>query len=588
MKAKNTKILSLILTMVLLSVCFALSASALVLEYDENGDVVFEGETITTAEYKYTVVDIANKYILLEKINNYNLDENGTYVTPETIDGYTVKYIEESCFSNYLATNAIRKLVISEGVNEIIDVYDVDYEYGSGTLKSMKKLEEIVFPSTFIKIDNAFCQGCTNLNKVTLGDNIKSIGDDAFRHCISLKSIVLPKNLETLGKRVFSHCDNIETIRIDSNNKNFVTKNNVLFRLNEKGTRVSLIFYAPQKETTKYKINMPVETIESEAFTSAENLKNLTIGKQVTSIEEYAFMNCQNLEKIKTYSDSKLKTIGEGAFDHCFNLKSIKIPEKVKFLGNNTFNYCNEKIKITIRNPELVIGCDIPGRATLVGYKNSTAEKYVEKYGKAEIGYDEKNDIKFKSLGTGEKVYNIEIKDRGRTYLSLTWQKISGADKYQIYVSTNGTKWKKAGESKTNKFKLSDRKASTWYYIKVRAIKDGEKCKFSSVYKTSTKPKTPQNVKAKLTKNGNVKVSWDKLSKVAGYKIYYSTDKNFKKNVKFVYATGGNPDSFIFKNLKKGKTYYFRLTAYKVKETVHHEQEYIESSFGKTVSIKVK
>ena len=574
--------------MVLLSVCFALSASALVLEYDENGDVVFEGETITTAEYKYTVVDIANKYILLEKINNYNLDENGTYVTPETIDGYTVKYIEESCFSNYLATNAIRKLVISEGVNEIIDVYDVDYEYGSGTLKSMKKLEEIVFPSTFIKIDNAFCQGCTNLNKVTLGDNIKSIGDDAFRHCISLKSIVLPKNLETLGKRVFSHCDNIETIRIDSNNKNFVTKNNVLFRLNEKGTRVSLIFYAPQKETTKYKINMPVETIESEAFTSAENLKNLTIGKQVTSIEEYAFMNCQNLEKIKTYSDSKLKTIGEGAFDHCFNLKSIKIPEKVKFLGNNTFNYCNEKIKITIRNPELVIGCDIPGRATLVGYKNSTAEKYVEKYGKAEIGYDEKNDIKFKSLGTGEKVYNIEIKDRGRTYLSLTWQKISGADKYQIYVSTNGTKWKKAGESKTNKFKLSDRKASTWYYIKVRAIKDGEKCKFSSVYKTSTKPKTPQNVKAKLTKNGNVKVSWDKLSKVAGYKIYYSTDKNFKKNVKFVYATGGNPDSFIFKNLKKGKTYYFRLTAYKVKETVHHEQEYIESSFGKTVSIKVK
>ena len=598
MKTKNTKVLSLILTMVLLSVCFALSASALDVETNEYGGLYISGEVIIYDDYKYIFIDEDKDEIVLIEDLNPHLDENGTYTIPSTVDGHSVKYIADYYFGRY-STNyyevytKAKKIVISEGIEEF-------YQTGEeGIMYRFDNLEEVVLPSTFTKINDYMFLSCTKLKKINLGNNIKSIGDNAFWNCDSLEEIVLPKNLEAFGNYVFYHCDNIKTITIDSNNKSFVTKNNVLFGLDKNGGRASLIYYAPMKETAKYKIPSTVKIIENGAFFSAKNLENLTITKQVASIGDAAFIGCENLEKIKTYSDSKLKTIGEGAFDNCKKLKSINIPEKVKFLGNNTFDYCNEKIKITIRNPELVIGCDIPRRATLVGYKNSTAEKYVEKYGKAEISYKKKNNIKFKSLGTGEKVYNIEIKDRGRTYLSFTWQKIDRADKYQIYVSTNNKKWKKAGESRTNSFKISDLKASTWYYIKVRAIKDGEKCKFSTVYKTATKPKTPQDVKVKLMKNSDVKVSWDKQSKVAGYEIYYSTDKNFKNDVNS-WTVGGSARSYRFLKRDKygyyfesGKTYYIKVVAYKVQEIMdydvdYHEQEYIESTPSKTVSIKVK
>lgn len=582
----------------LLLICCDLSVSALDTYFDEEFErFQIAGEIITYENYEYIFTDETKQSIVLIRDKTPVLDEVGTYALPSEINGYPVKYVAGYYFNHYddlnryLVYEKIKKLIIPEGIENF-------YPGGFGLLDGFDKLEEIIFPSTFTEIADEMLQGCKKLKRVTLGDNIKSIGDNAFWNCDSLEEIVLPRNLESFGDSVFGHCDNIKSVTIDPDNKNFVTKNNVLFGLDESGKRTSLIYYAPLKETTKYKIPSTVKTIEGSAFWGAKNLENLTITKQVTSIGDGAFIDCQNLEKIKIYSDSKLNEIGESAFSSCTKLKSINIPERVDYLGDYTFEHCNEKIKITIRNPELLIGCDIPRKATLAGYKNSTAEKYVKKYGNAER-YNKKNNIKFKSLGTGEKVYNIDLKDRGRTYLSLNWQKIDKADKYQIYVSTNGTKWKKAGESRTNSFKISDLKASTWYYIKVRAIKDGEKCKFSTVYKTATKPKTPQNIEVKLTKKGNVKVSWDKQSKVAGYKVYYSTDKNFGKNVDFVYASGGNPSSFTFDvrdkdryDFKTGKIYYFRVTAYKVKETRdypgEYEQEYIESTQSKTVSIKVK
>ena len=92
--------------------------------------------------------------------------------------------------------------------------------------------------------------------------------------------------------------------------------------------------------------------------------------------------------------------------------------------------------------------------------------------------------------------------------------------------------------------------------------------------------------KASLSKVSNVsklgmKVTVNKVSGAKGYKIMYSTDKNFKKNVKTVLTT---KTSKTIKGLTKGKTYYVKVCAYKVDSK--NSKVYGKYSTAKKVKIR--
>jgi hypothetical protein len=71
---------------------------------------------------------------------------------------------------------------------------------------------------------------------------------------------------------------------------------------------------------------------------------------------------------------------------------------------------------------------------------------------------------------------------------------------------------------------------------------------------TGTKLSTLINAKSqKMT------VKWAKNANVAGYQIQYSTDKNFKKNVKSVSVSKAGTTSKTISGLKKGSKYYVRI-----------------------------
>lgn len=93
---------------------------------------------------------------------------------------------------------------------------------------------------------------------------------------------------------------------------------------------------------------------------------------------------------------------------------------------------------------------------------------------------------------------------------------------------------------------------------------------------TATQPATTQNVstpkpvvkvkrsvitKAKRLSNTKIKIYMKKIEKVKGYQILASTDKKFRKNLKKITTTNR---SVVLKNLKKGKTYYIKVRAYKL------------------------
>lgn len=75
-------------------------------------------------------------------------------------------------------------------------------------------------------------------------------------------------------------------------------------------------------------------------------------------------------------------------------------------------------------------------------------------------------------------------------------------------------------------------------------------------------PKKAKLKSVKSTKAGQITVKWTRQKEASGYIIEYSTDKNFKKNVKSVKVTKNKTTSKTMKKLKKGKKYYVRVKAY--------------------------
>ena len=77
-----------------------------------------------------------------------------------------------------------------------------------------------------------------------------------------------------------------------------------------------------------------------------------------------------------------------------------------------------------------------------------------------------------------------------------------------------------------------------------------------------TAPAKVQKVTAKNKKKQSVTLSWQKISGAKGYQIQYALNKKFtkKKKSKLIQKT-----NTTIKKLKKKKTYYFRVRAYKIK-----------------------
>ena len=70
-----------------------------------------------------------------------------------------------------------------------------------------------------------------------------------------------------------------------------------------------------------------ISTIYPYAFYYIKGIKSVTIPSNITSIGEYAFFCCVNLERIRFGDNSKLSTIGGNAFKWCGKLKSVYLPE---------------------------------------------------------------------------------------------------------------------------------------------------------------------------------------------------------------------------------------------------------------------
>lgn len=178
-------------------------------------------------------------------------------------------------------------------------------------------------------------------------------------------------------------------------------------------------------------------------------------------------------------------------------------------------------------------------------------------------------------LGTKIQAFNIIVPQvtnlvkvgNKKMQITLTWTAIPGVDGYRIYKYNELTgKYnylKQLDGSAQNSYVDTGLTAGTKYRYRVRAFvkvnNENKYGKYSTKYKTATRLK---KVTLKATRGTRqASLSWKKIDGANGYEICMRTGSGEFSNIKTI--SKGTTIKYTKTGLSKGKTYYFKVRAYK-------------------------
>ena len=200
----------------------------------------------------------------------------------------------------------------------------------------------VVIPDTYrnepvvgvAEINGGFSK-CKKLRHIVIGNNVVSIRDNSFKHCTSLESIFIPKSVVHIGEYMISSSDNtIVFAQAEREPEDWEilwsANNRVIWNVKEYGTTENGIKWAitndkPNEVLVCGVINgitnviipdtindLPVTTIDNNAFYRNSNITSVIFGKNVTEVKKEAFSGCGNIEIILI--PSNINKIGGSAF----------------------------------------------------------------------------------------------------------------------------------------------------------------------------------------------------------------------------------------------------------------------------------
>ena len=99
-------------------------------------------------------------------------------------------------------------------------------------------------------------------------------------------------------------------------------------------------------------------TLNANCCNLSSNLTSVTISKYITTIGDYCFEYCTNLNEVLFESPSQITLLSTSCFFNCISLYHITIPNLVTSFGTDCFNGCTRLSSITIPNLVTFIGAD--------------------------------------------------------------------------------------------------------------------------------------------------------------------------------------------------------------------------------------
>ena len=410
----------------------------------------------------------------------------------------------ENCYN-------IKSVTFSENLNTIAD----------SAFKGCSSIENLSFNKNLREIGNNAFEECSSVKNVTFNDSLNTIGESAFANCSSVEKVDLPESVSSLGTYAFAGCEGVKSVTLSSK-LNYV--NDGVFS----GCNSLESVYLPDN----------ISEIGANRFADCTNLENIRFGKNLIHIDSYAFSGCSSLKSIEF--PAGLQYIWSNAFIDCTNLSSVKLNSGLKQIGNYAFYNCLNLKKIII--PASVTSLSdyslgyygkndnnykIPD-FVIVGDINSCAQRYANN-----------NGFKFEEYKVNLPTPQITSLKNTTGGVKLQWNKVNGAYGYRLYYRPASGGWKRFKDTTATSFTDSGVSPNRTETYTIRCIdKNGNTISGfnSNGWTIKYVPVAPTISKLENT-SGGIKLTWNKIAGVYGYRLYYKPASGGWKRFKDTTAT---------------------------------------------------
>ncbi len=324
-------------------------------------------------DYYYTVSDAISPYLFsrtnIESIilpNSITSIGTCVFYNCSSLTSVTIPNSVISIDGGAFGGSSLTSIQVESGNNKYDSPINCNAIIEKSTNTLIAGCKNTIIPTSVISIgDNSFSY-CSGLTSITIPTSVTSIGSYAFYNCTGLTSVTIPNSVTSIGSYAFQSCTGLTSVNISD----LAAWCNIKFD----GYNSNPLCYTHH------------------LYINGNEITNLVIPNDVTSIGDYAFSDCSGLTSVAI--PNSVTTIGKDAFSGCSGLTSVDISDltawcNIKFSGyeSNPLYYAhhlyingNEITNLVIPNDVTSIGiyafygCSgltsvtIPNSVTSIGY----------------------------------------------------------------------------------------------------------------------------------------------------------------------------------------------------------------------------